>query len=250
MGWSSMSFPLSSYLPSSTMNAVFSNFASLAAQESGAPVINSLNALGFNTFGHVEVTSGVSAPQTSSFGTLNALQLNVASGLSAPQASSMGVLDVHSQYTLNGNIAKALIQSVFASTYATQANTTATFSTYIVASLTPKFSDSLIVVEADLIGESTGGGGGSEQMRANLCRAPNGTPVVLTTSAAASTAMDAIGSTLANFLLLAPLHFSYQETSPASGTALQYGLRFAATNAVNANVVNANGARIRVQEWR
>lgn len=250
MAWTSLTFPGSSGLTSTLMNEVASNFAALAFQESGAPVINSLNALGFNTLGHVEVASGVSAPQTSSFGTLNALQLNVASGISAPQASSLGVLDVHSQYTLNGNIAKALIQSIFASTYTTQANTTATFSTYLVASLTPKFSDSLIVVEADLIGESTGGGGGSEQMRANLCRAPNGTPVVLTTSTAASTTMDSIGSTLVNFLMLAPFHFSYQETSPASGTALQYGLRFAATNAVNANVVNANGARIRVQEWR
>ena len=103
-----MSFPFGSLLTAAKMTQVASNFAALAYQESGAPVINSLHAAPLfvgsgivapdqNSFGSINVASsinlgaGMSAPGVGSFGTVQ-----VGSGLVAPQVSSLGSLQVGS----------------------------------------------------------------------------------------------------------------------------------------------------------
>jgi hypothetical protein len=75
MGWSSLSFPFGSLLTAAKMTQVYSNFASLVAQESGAPHP-----------GVWDVSSGISAPQVSSFGTLN-----VTGALTGPGAPTGGL---------------------------------------------------------------------------------------------------------------------------------------------------------------
>jgi hypothetical protein len=226
MSWSSLSFPFGSLLTAAKMTQVASNFASAMYQESGAPL-----PAGVWSFG-----GGV----------------DVASVFHVPGSAHIGALNVDSGLSIGGLAAKELIQSVEGLPSGTLVSSTNVFSTYAVASITPKFADSLILVDAEIdifIPTQTAVGFG--YAGANLCRSPNGTPVVLRpTSSAALANVPYIGVTNSGTQNLRGMQtFRYQEASPGSGTPVQYGLRFAA-GANASQGVQAQYGMVRVQEWR
>jgi hypothetical protein len=222
MGWSSLSFPFGSLLTAAKMTQVYSNFASLMAQESGSPD-----------------PSGV-------------WSFAAATVIDAPGSHHFGWLNVDSGLAVGGQPAKALIQSIFIQRTAADLNSTQTFSTFIVASLTPQFGDSLIKIRGILNAGAVGAVNAADIVgRANLCRAPNGTPVVLTDSSN-GLSMGLFASWLGAQVnaVYGSLPFDFQETSPGSGAALQYGIRYAAFfNTFSGYVVTTRGSLL-VEEWR
>lgn len=154
MGWSPMSFPGSSGLTSVEMTAIASNFYSAFAQESGGPTPSGtwswgaasvLNAPGSHHFGQITVDSGIVGllSATESFNSIN-----VTSGIVAPQVSSFGMLNAASGFTLRGFATKQLLQRVHVFDTTSRGSASATFSTYTVASLTPVSSLSTLLVRA------------------------------------------------------------------------------------------------------
>ena len=89
-------------------------------------------------------------------------------------------------------------------------------------------------------------------MMANLCRAPNGVPVVLTTSDGGTkdtTVIDGVGNTGAGTGARGNILFTFNEASPGNGVATQYGIRIVGIGLVGGGA-RADSARIRVEEWR
>lgn len=264
MGWSSLSFPFGSLLTAAKMTQVYSNFASAMMQESGSPppsgvwsfqgqvrVGSDFYVPGSSEYGYISVVSGVSAPGVSSFGSLA-----VSSGVSAPGVSSFDQLNVNpasgqSSLKLASNSAMQLMQSVFVQRTAADVNSTQTFSTFLVASLTPFFGDSLIRVRGSFNSEITALGSAPSDGRANLCRAPNGTPVVLTDSSANQFGMGTFGrSPAAGTADIGEISFQYQEASPGSGIATQYGIRYAPLFIAGSSSVTTIRGDLLVEEWR
>lgn len=257
MGWSSLSFPFGSLLTAAKMTQVASNFASLAYQESGAPQLGGQGNIGVGSglsvpavgsFGMLQVGSGMVAPQVSSFGLLNVSSSVYLNAIAAPGTSSLGALDVHSQYTLGGNIAKALIQSVFKEvTSQYQTSAIGVYSTYMVCSITPKFLDSLIKVRAVANGIAVYISGNS-RLSTNLTRGAGGVPgVVLTNCSGTFGQAPILGDGTMNIQIWGQMPMYYEESSPGSGTPVQYAIRWAEVFSGKSYV---NWGQMNVEEWR
>ena len=95
MSWSDLTFVECSLLTSSQMTQMQGNFAALAAGMSGSPAIsvNSIIWSGQGSGAALHVSSGVAAPQVSSFGSLH-----VSSGFVFPQVASLGTLHAASGF--------------------------------------------------------------------------------------------------------------------------------------------------------
>lgn len=153
-------------------------------------------------------------------------------------ASGQAAFEVQSQQ------AKALLQSVFAQVTSQYPFTAANvFTTYLVASIQPKFGDSTIIVQGLVAGLIQG----ASTIEFNLARAPNGAPILLTQSVAPGNigALSAANLTVGQTPFFT-LPLVYQEPSPGSGTPAQYGLRGAANQASGYPYLG----QLLVQEWR
>ncbi len=250
MAWGALTFPGSSTLTSALMNQVASNFAAIMFQESGSPQPTGTWSFG----GAVDVRSVLHVPGSAHIGALT-----VDSGLSAanivfPGVGSFGALNVVSQYTLAGNVAKALIQSVFREVSSNYGSATpSVYSTYMVASLTPKFADSLIRIRANVVLLANNNNPVIARASANLTRGLGGVPdsggLTLTASLAPGSQNGPLvgDSTNAGLQVTGGICLAFDETSPGSGTALQYAIRWADVKSSTSFVL---WGQLTVEEWR
>ena len=101
MAWDVVSQTLNTVLPASKINQLYDNFAALAAQNSGAPVVTFPNSIlnanagmastGVGSFGSVNASSGFRTTGVGSFGSVNA-----SSGFLTTGVGSFGLLHVNS----------------------------------------------------------------------------------------------------------------------------------------------------------
>lgn len=231
MGWSVSSFnPGDTAGVAAKLTAVMSDFFSLMMQESGAPKP-----------GIWTVNSGIASTQMNSLGSLNISSIFMAATLNA------------SGYQVQAQSAQLRVGYVYAQRTASDINSTQVFSTFIVASYAPKFADSILTIRANFNAAIIALVTASEiHARVNLCRAPNGTAVVLTDSSATAYAMGVCTAGFNNQTRpsAGAIAFNYQETSPGSGVATQYGIRYAPLFVTNSGYINTIRGDILVEEWR
>ena len=101
MAWDVVSQTQNTVLPATRVNQLQDNFAALAAQNSGAPVVTfpnsvlnanaGIGATGVGSFGSLNVSSGFGVLGVGSFGSLNA-----SSGFRTTEVASVGLLDASS----------------------------------------------------------------------------------------------------------------------------------------------------------
>ncbi len=147
MSWSSLSFPFGSLLTAAKVTQIYSNFAAALYQEPGAPQPTGT----WSFAGDVRVGSGLFAPGSSDFGSINVRSLfNLNGGIGVPGVSSFGALNVASDFQIRGVHTKQLLQRVHVFDTTSRSSSTATFSSYVVASITPLSSLSQIHIRAGL----------------------------------------------------------------------------------------------------
>jgi hypothetical protein len=224
MGWFSLFHPSNSLLTAAKLTGIYSNFAAVMYQEPGSP-----------------------QPR----GVWSMEGLNVASGVAARAVSSFDALNIMSGLSLAGRPQQLLQQRVSAAKYAVQTVTSAGFSTYMVACVSPVYSDSTLLVRAELSGVANPQVTGISIAQYNLCRQPNSAaPIVLTNCSGTATTgdpIDALGMLLvASMTVHGGLSLSGMDSSQPAGVSVHYGIR--ALSHLGSNLTRTG--RIVIEEWR
>ncbi len=273
MGWSSMSFPFGSLLAAAKMTQVFSNFASLAYQESGAPQLGGLGNIsvgsglsipGVASLGHTQAGSGFAGPGVSSFDSVSVAsgysapgvssfdQIQAASGYASAGVASFGTANAASGFNLRGVPTKHLLQRIPFFSTTSRGTTSAVFSTYAVASITPLSSLSTILVRAGIYYTIIGGGAAST-LDSHLMRNPTGAAssfAYLTNSAVSQNANvgAAMGAAWGNNIGLPIAGLMAFEAADSAGNldARQYGIDW---HGLGGSVIGIQGGYVTVEEW-
>lgn len=224
MGWYSLFHPNNGLLTAAKLTGIYSNFASAMYQEPGAP-----------------------QPR----GVWNMETLNVGSGITATGVGSFDTLNTASGLSVGGRPQQLLQQRVAAAKYTVQIIGTAAFSTYMVACISPVFSDSTLLVRAEISGVANPQITGISIAQYNLCRQPNSaSPVVLTNSSATATTadpVDVLGMLLVGSVTVhAGLSLTGVDSSQPAGVSVHYGIR--AFGHLGSNLMRTG--RILIEEWR
>lgn len=199
------------------------------------------------------VASGILSPAANSFGTVNAASLSALS-LSTPNDFTAGKVNAASFLAVRSAAVYGMVQQVSARRVEVVTYSAETFSTYLVCSITPIFSDSLLRVEGTISGRtaSTGGAANNLFARYNLCLFPNSGTTVLTFSSgdgdmpcfagAGANANTVRGSGTGGVM--------YVESNRPAGVPLQYGIKVAPIFLAASGSAIATYAEMYISEWR
>lgn len=213
MAWTGDTF--TSLLKLTELHAVYTDLTAMMAQQSGSP------------------------PPAGAWSGFSSVNIKATSG----QASLL----------IGNQSAREMIQSVYSQSYNTLTTCAAAYANAMEVLITPKFGDSLIIVDAEINGDvNFTGTAAGDYLLANLARRVGGSLTVLTNCSATTPSTDAFGHQGAVGLtdnFSGTIRFTYQETSPGSGTGFNYGIQYALQNA-NQSRGLIQAVRIRVQEWR
>jgi hypothetical protein len=253
MAWSDLTFTGCTVLTAAQMTQLQANFAALAHGDAGAPAFSP------SSFMWTRQASGASLDVSSrgtfrqavisdvaSVNTLNVAGTLALTNLAVTGPGSFGSVNVGSEYQFRGAHVPQLLQRVHRYDATSRASVSATYSTYMVASLTPVCSGSALLVRAGIyirmVDASTPG-----QLGSHLAR----NPMVVNSLAYLTNCSNVIGAP-GNFvgdnLFQQTGLMPFERMDSASNVdPRQYGVNWA--RAAGIGTVSITGAFVTIEEW-